>query len=44
MKYKCTECLKVTTFTPIGPYRSQCDECGALLKNEELKESKDAPR
>ena len=24
------------TFSPVGPYRALCDECGALLKNREI--------
>ncbi len=36
-KHKCPECKVVTEFREMGPYRALCGDCGALVKNEELK-------
>lgn len=35
-KAKCTECGEIGEFGWVGPYRSQCKNCKAVLKNEEL--------
>lgn len=33
---KCPECNTTAEFTAVGPYRSMCENCGAVVKNEEL--------
>lgn len=38
-KYLCPECSEVAIFDPVGPYRSKCRTCSALVKNEELEET-----
>lgn len=40
----CSECEQEARFTPIGPYRVQCGNCGAVIKNEEIEGTSDDAR
>lgn len=40
-KHRCPECTVITKFLAMGPYRALCENCGALIKNEELKIEKE---
>lgn len=32
----CPECESTRGYSPVGPFRSQCLGCNALLKNQEI--------
>lgn len=40
----CPECGSTRGYTQVGNYRSQCQGCNALLKNEELNLSNEETR
>lgn len=40
----CPECSSTKGFSRVGKYRSQCQDCNALLKNEEINREDQEPQ